>query len=67
MLKFAPPILALTMMLAGCVAPEEPQAPRAASRAVSQPTSSTAKFEDAPVPNRRANNSVDDSVIRIAH
>jgi hypothetical protein len=58
----------LGVVLAGCVAPEEPappQASRLATPAASQP--STAKFEEAPVPNRKVGGPTGDSVIRVQH
>ena len=54
------------LVLAGCVAPEEPaptRVSRPAAPAISEP--STAKFEDAPMPNRKLGAPTNDSVIRI--
>lgn len=59
-------VAALGVTLAGCVAPEEPVAPAAnRSAASAAPAPSSAKLEDAPVPNRKMGAPAGDSIIRI--
>jgi hypothetical protein len=55
------------VMLAGCIAPEAPPAPRVSPAAAEKPAVSTAGYEDAPLPNRQLGAPKQDSVIRVAH
>lgn len=68
-LKLLAAAAAIGLSLAGCVAPEEPEAPHASRAAPApSPTAATgANFQDAPVPNRQLRPGVNDSVIRFAH
>jgi len=56
----------LVALAAGCVAPEEPPAPRVKSSATVTPSASTGNYEDAPLPNRKVGGPVGDSPIRLA-
>lgn len=57
--------LGLALLLAGCIAPEEPEARRVA-RPVSAPAAS-ANFEAAPTPNRAVGPPAADQTVRISH
>lgn len=59
--------LYLAVALIGCVAPEDPPAPRQSPSAATKPAVSTAGYEDAPLPNRKLGAPAPDTVIRIAH
>lgn len=64
--RLLPALAGLGMVLAGCVAPEEPAPPQVSRPAAPSPSEpSTAKFEDAPIPNRKLGAPTGDSVIRI--
>ncbi len=59
--------VAVALVLAGCVAPEAPPAPRTSSAVETKPAVSTAGYEDAPLPNRKLGSPSSESIIRVAH
>ena len=59
------PIVLSGLLLAGCVAPEEPPQARVSRPAPTAKPPSSEKFDDAPIPNRKVAPPTGDSVIRI--
>ncbi|MDP9097285.1 MAG: hypothetical protein M3N26_12160 [Pseudomonadota bacterium] len=63
--KILPPVAAIAaFLLTGCVAPEEAPQARVARPSAATPAANAARFEDAPMPNRRAAQP-SDSIIKV--